>query len=147
MHLDKNVYVTEYTFLSEKLPEEFEGFRAAIVSDMHNSEYAEKINTELDRAQADAIIFSGDMIQQPSLDLSNVLKVVEAQKNKSRIFAVFGNHETQNGYIPKKAIAKQLCDNGVVLLQNDFSDIKRGDSAIKIIGIEDAGNSGCYIKM
>ena len=140
LHFDKNVYITEYTYASEKVPAEFDGYKAALISDMHNSKYADKFNTELDSVKADAVIFSGDMIQKPSCDLSNVLKIVRAQKDKSKIFAVFGNHEAQNGYIPRKEIAKQLRENGVVLLQNDFADIKRGASSVRFIGIEDVGN-------
>lgn len=140
LYFDKNVYITEYTYASEKVPAEFDGYKAALISDMHNSKYADKFNTELDSVKADAVIFSGDMIQKPSCDLSNVLKIVRAQKDKSKIFAVFGNHEAQNGYIPRKEIAKQLRENGVVLLQNDFADIKRGASSVRFIGIEDVGN-------
>lgn len=42
LHFDKNVYITEYTYASEKVPAEFDGYKAALISDMHNSKYADR---------------------------------------------------------------------------------------------------------
>lgn len=140
LHFDRNVYLTEYTFTSEKLPRDFDGYKMALISDIHNSKYADKFIEALDKAKADAVVFSGDMIQLPSRDLTAVLKIAAAEKDKSILYAVFGNHEAENGYIPRKAMTKELCQAGIHLLQNDFSDIERGGSKIRLIGIEDTGH-------
>lgn len=62
--LDRNVYVTRYFCSSEKIPQEFEGYRIAVISDVHNSRYCDKIIDLLDREGADAVFLTGDMIQE-----------------------------------------------------------------------------------
>lgn len=135
--LDRNVYVTRYLCSSEKIPQEFDGYRIAVISDVHNSRYCDKIIDLLDREGADAVFLTGDMIQLPDTELDNVIKIVEAEREKSEFFAVFGNHEASNGNIERKKLAEQLKKSGVSVLMNSAADIKRGDARLRLIGIED----------
>lgn len=138
LRLNQNVYVSDYSYSSSAVPKAFDGFKIAVISDIHNSKYADKFIEALDKVNADIIIFSGDMIQQPTTQLDNVLKIVKSQKDKCRIYAVFGNHEAQNGNTAKKKIINQLSQNGVSVLMNKVVNIERDGSKIRLIGIEDS---------
>ena len=69
LYFNKNAYVSHYTYTSDKVPTEFDGYKIAVVSDVHNSRYYEKIIARLDEQNPDLIIFSGDMIQLPETEL------------------------------------------------------------------------------
>lgn len=138
--LDRNVYVTRYRYSSDKIPEEFNGYKIAVISDVHNSKYFGRIIECLDRENADALIFAGDLIQLPDTDLDNVIKIVKAEREKSEILAVFGNHEASNGAAERRLIAGRLKENGVSVLMNSSADIERGGARLRLIGIEDVSD-------
>ena len=139
LHLNKNVFVSYYQYSSDKVPPEFDGFKIAVISDVHNSRYYDRIIERLDEQQPDLILFSGDMIQLPDSDLSNVIKIAQSQKDKSDMYAVFGNHEAQNGTVIRKQIVSELEESGVSVLANSSAEITIGSAKIRLIGIEDSG--------
>ena len=55
------------------------------------------------------------------------------------MYAVFGNHEAENGAAVRKQISSTLKKSGVSVLANSAADIKLGDERIRLIGIEDSG--------
>ena len=139
LYFNKNAYVSHYTYTSDKVPTEFDGYKIAVVSDVHNSRYYEKIIARLDEQNPDLIIFSGDMIQLPETDLGNVIKIAESQRDKRDMYAVFGNHEAETKAEIRKRIASELKQCGISVLANSAADIKIGDAKIRLIGIEDSG--------
>ncbi len=138
---NQNVYVTEYAYCAPSVPEEFDGYRIAVISDMHNSKYAPKVTALLDRVQADCIVFLGDMMQLPDTDISRVCDVIAAEKDRSLIYAVFGNHEASCGYAVRKELSRQLTKSGAAVLLNKAAEIKRGGKTVRLIGIEDTGDA------
>lgn len=139
MYLNKNVYVSYYTYASSGVPHEFDGYKIAVISDVHNSRYYEKIIVRLDEQKPDLIIFAGDMIQLPDTDLDNVVKIAESQKDKCDMYAIFGNHEAENNAKARKQISATLEKSGITVLANSAADIKIGNARIRLIGIEDSG--------
>ena len=138
-YMNKNAYASYYTYTSDNLPSEFDGYKIAVISDIHNSRYYDKIIEQLDEQSPDLIVFSGDMVQQPASDLKSTVKIAESQKGKCKMYAVFGNHEAENGAVIRENIASELEENGISVLANSSADIEIGDSKIRLIGIEDVG--------
>lgn len=135
--INKNVYLTEYEYTNENLPEAFDGYRIAVISDIHNSVYADKFIELLNEENADMLLFAGDMIQKPDADLENVVKIIKSQSENIPVYAIFGNHEASNGYQVRQQIAKELKDAGAKVLLNGRDDLIKDGQRIRVIGIED----------
>lgn len=134
---NQRVYLTTYEYQSQKLPQSFDGYRIAVISDMHNSRYADRFISLLNEAKPDLLLFAGDMIQQPDTNLDQVTKVIRSQSGSIPVYAVFGNHEAANGSVVRSEITKQLRDAGARVLSNVAVGIARGDDKIRLIGLED----------
>lgn len=140
LYVNQNAYVSQYTYASDKIPAEFDGFKIAVISDVHNSVYYDKIIRRLDEQDPDVIIFSGDMIQLPDSDLENVTKIADSQMGKCDMYAVFGNHEADNGAWGRRKIASELTKSGICVMTDLARDIEIGDAKIRLIGIADTGS-------
>ncbi len=135
--MNQNVYLTEYDYTNEKLPKAFDGCRIAVISDIHNSIYADKFIALLSQSKPDILLFAGDMIQQPDTNLENVLKIIKSLPAEIPVYGIFGNHEASNGYVVRKQISGALREAGVNMLINSADDITKDGETIRIIGIED----------
>jgi len=70
--------LNSYTVTSNKLPEAFDGFRIAHVSDLHNTELGkdnEKLLEMLRNAQPDIIAITGDLIDSRNTDIEIALRL------------------------------------------------------------------------
>lgn len=135
--MNQNVYLTEYDYTSGTVPNAFDGYRIAVISDIHNSIYADKFITLLNQSEPDIVLFAGDMIQQPDTNLENVLKIIKSLPTEIPVYGIFGNHEASNGYVVRKQISGALREAGVTMLINSADDITKDGETIRIIGIED----------
>lgn len=132
---NNNVGLTEYTFESEKLPYDFDGYKIMVISDFHNADFSEQILKHAAENQPDILLFTGDMVQLPDSNLDNVLKIINNIPKEMGIYAVSGNHESQNSHY--KEIMDTLYANGVHTLDGTDMYLKKGNSRIKIMGIMD----------
>ena len=139
IYVNENVYVSYYKYISDKVPPEFDGFKIAVISDVHNSQYYDRIIARLDEQRPDLIIFAGDMMQLPDSDLDNVIRIAKSQKYKSDMYAVFGNHEAQNGAVIRKQLVSELEEGGISVLADSSVEIEIDSAKIRLIGIEDKG--------
>ena len=68
--------INEYEIMSNKIPEEFTGFRIAQVSDLHNAEFGEgneKLIELLSLSRPDMIVITGDLIDSRHTDIEIAL--------------------------------------------------------------------------
>lgn len=138
--MNQEVQLTRYEYQSEKLPQGFDGYKIAVISDIHNSPYTEEFISLLNEAKPDMLLFAGDMIQQPETNLNNVTEIIKSQADKIPVYAVFGNHEASNGSKIRSNIAKELRSAGANVMFNTGEEIVKGEDSIRLIGIEDAND-------
>lgn len=126
------------TVNNSTLPSEFEGFRIAHVSDLHNSEWGEsneRLINLLKASKPDIIAITGDIVDR---NRTNVEIAVNFAKEATKIapcYYVSGNHESA---IPNyDQLEKGLTEVGVTVLNNSKVEIKRGNDKITIMGICD----------
>ena len=130
--------VKEYNVTSEKLPESFNGFKIAHLSDIHyasvGKEKLDKIVNEVNIMKPDIIVFTGDLYDRFSNltddmkeKIIDSLSKLEAPYGK---YAVSGNHDYEHeGY--QEIIEK--C--GFTYLSNESKLIySKGDTPIEIVG-------------
>lgn len=132
--------ISEYEIANEKLPESFDGFTVAQISDFHNtrSEFLrESVLREIKNFSPDIIVITGDFIDSrfPKTEISLAF-AKELVKIASVYFAP-GNHEAR---IPEiyEPFEKELQSIGVNVLRNSCKKINIGGEEINIIGADDA---------
>lgn len=134
---NRHVSLTAYTFESENLPAEFDGFSVMVISDYHNAWFYDQIGDYMDQTNPDLVLFTGDLTELPDSRMSNLERLVERIPENSEIMAVSGNHETES--VRYDYIMNKLREWGIHVLEDEATDIYRGDSHIKVIGLKDPG--------
>lgn len=122
---------------SETLPEEFEGFRIAQVSDLHNTEFGEgnvKLFSLLREAGPDIIVVTGDLIDSRHTDVDAAVRFIEGACEIAPVYYVTGNHESRLDF---DSIAPRLSEAGAVLLRSEAAYIERDGERIMLAGIDD----------
>lgn len=135
-----------YTIRSSRLPESFNGFRIAHVSDLHNAEMGkgnEKLLTMLQSAEPDMIAITGDLIDSRNTDIEIALQFVREAAKIAPSYYVTGNHEARvNEYGGLKAGLEAA---GVTVLEDVQTEISLGDETITLIGVNDPSCQTDYL--
>lgn len=129
--------------------------KIAVISDLHvgpykGARYIERVVRRINAELPDAVIIAGDLILTEELGPQN-LRDLEPLKNLRPAlgtFAILGNHDhgvyrlfSPGQYRPpdrSDVLAERLRSFGLIVLENAQSEIRIGDEAFRIAGIEDA---------
>lgn len=128
---------TQVTVASGALPEAFEGFKIAHVSDLHNAVFGRKNEKQLSlirAAEPDIIAITGDLIDSRHTDIDSALAFVETAAEIAPVYYVTGNHESRLDF---DEIEPRLIAAGARVLRNEAEDIGRGGERIRLAGIDD----------
>ena len=135
-----------YTVSSAKLPESFDGYRIAHVSDLHNAEMGkdnEKLLTILRDADPDMIAITGDLIDSRSTNVEIALQFVREAVKIAPCYYVTGNHEARvNEYGALKAGMEAA---GVTVLEDVKTKISMEGETITLIGVNDPSYQTDYL--
>lgn len=151
-----NYKVIKQTVFFPDLPDDFDGFTITQISDVHSGSFddPEKIEHAIElvnQQNSDMILFTGDIVNthakemHPWIDTFNMIKSHPFGK-----FSVLGNHD-YGEYIswPSQAekdenfvgIKNLYGDIGFNLLLNESVKIKKGNSEIALVGVENWGHN------
>ena len=127
-----------YTVSSEALPDAFDGYRIAHVSDLHNAEMGdgnEKLLAMLREAELDMIAITGDMIDSRNTDVEVALNFAEKAMQIAPCYYVTGNHEARVSEYDELKAGLEAC--GVIILENEREQIEMSGEFITILGVDD----------
>ena len=130
--------VNEYEIVSDGIPQNFEGFRIAQVSDLHNAEFGEgneKLIQLLSQTDPDIIVVTGDLIDSRQTDIEIALEFARQSIKISPVYYVCGNHEAR--VREYEELKMGLTDVGVIVLENQQVQIIREGESITLIGLDD----------
>lgn len=88
-----NIWASGYEITATNLPVDFKGYKIALVTDFHNSYFAEKVADRLQKEQPDVILFGGDMVLLDDDQFDNTVRLANLAKEIAPIYMVSGNHE------------------------------------------------------
>ena len=138
--------VNEYEVVSDRIPQGFEGFRIAQVSDLHNAEFGEgneKLIQLLSQTDPDIIVLTGDLIDSRHTDIEIALDFARQAIKLAPVYYVSGNHEAR---VREYADMKMgLAEAGVTVLENQKVQITRGGESITLMGIDDPSFQEDYL--
>ena len=138
--------VNEYEIVSDRIPQGFDGFRIAQVSDLHNKDFGEgygQLLTLLSQINPDIIVVTGDLIDSRQTDLDIALEFAWQAGKIARVYYVSGNHEAR---VPEYEDLKiGLVKAGVVILENQKVQMTREGESITLMGIDDPSFQEDYL--
>lgn len=135
-----------YTITSEKLPEAFNGYRIAHISDLHNAEMGkdnEKLLSMLREAEPDIIAITGDLIDSRDTNIEIALHFAKEAVKIAPCYYVTGNHEAR---VSKYNDLKEgLNELGVIVLEDEKVEIKQYGEKIVLLGVDDPSFQTDYL--
>lgn len=148
--------VLKYTLTFDDLPAAFDGYRITQISDIHSGSFDNRSKIEyaidlVNEQASDAILFTGDMVNNKAEEMMPWLSVFAKLKAKDGKFSVLGNHDygdyvdwenesqKRQNLEDLKNIQREL---GFDLLLNESRYIERDGEKIAIIGVENWGMGG-----
>lgn len=149
-----SVQVKEVTVAIDNLPEAFEGYRIAQISDMHVGSYGEddsfvsRLIDDVNALDADMVVFTGDIVNRHADELRPFLGALSKVSAPDGQYAILGNHDYADYYYPNDSNARANDRARLVnfysltsfdLILDDYRTIYRGNDSIILIGVENIG--------
>ena len=144
---NKALMITEITVNSQKLPENFEGFKIAHVSDLHNDEFGkdnEKLISLIENSAPDIIAITGDIFDCHHTDVDVAIEFAEKAVRIAPCYYVAGNHEQRVPDAYEKLI-DAFEEIGIVVLDNKAVTVERAGQSINVLGVSDPGFETDYL--
>ena len=138
--------VNEFEIVSDRILQDFDGFRISQVSDLHNARFGEdnaKLIEMLSQTEPDIIVLTGDLIDSRNTNVEVALDFARQAVEIAPVYYVSGNHESRvTAYMDLKM---GLGNAGVIVLENQKVEITRGQEYITLIGIDDPSFRESYL--
>ena len=151
-----NFKVLKYALEFDDLPEAFDGYTLTQISDVHSGSFDNKKKVEyavdlVNQQESDLILFTGDLVNNVVDEMLPWKKIFGTLKATDGVYSILGNHDygdyvrwpSETEKSENLASLKQLQkDMGWNLLLNEHTTLERGDSQLKLIGVENWGSGG-----
>ena len=143
-------YVLEY----DDLPEAFDGFKIAQISDIHSGSFdnPEKVQYGVDlinQQQADVVFFTGDLVNNRAEEVFPWIETFKKINSKFGVYSILGNHDYGDytrweSEAEKKKNMEALFDAqkqmGWDLLLNESRFIEKDGQRLALVGVENWGS-------
>lgn len=132
------IVVTDYEVKSKNLPKEFEGYKIAQVSDLHNDEFGEnneELISLLQEIKPDMIAITGDLLDSRRTDVKKAYCFVEQAVKIAPCYYVTGNHESRRKEYLE--LEEKMRDAGVVILRDETTTLTWKGAKITVAGMDD----------
>jgi predicted MPP superfamily phosphohydrolase len=133
------VGVTRCRVKSGRIPEGFDHYKIAVISDLHNARFGEnniKITSLIKKENPDIVAVTGDLIDAKKPDFETAVHLAQELVKIAPCYYVTGNHEA-NIRERYAELEKKLLEAGVIILHDSSETIMRNDERIQIAGLDD----------
>lgn len=133
------VGVTYYSITSDKLPEAFNHYKIAVVSDLHNAEFGKGngvIIKKIRKEQPDIIAITGDLVDSNRTDIDIAIKLINKLMKIAPCYYVTGNHEAWIG-TQYQELEEKLMSEGVIILHDSVDLLHKNGDTVQIAGLDD----------
>jgi len=146
------VVTTEYELRYTDLPTGFDGFRIAVLSDIHAAEFGndnEKLIAMVKAAKPDIIAITGDLIdgyRKPAPDEQLIIaeRLAEGLAGIAPVYYITGNHDWDSGAV--RRLTPILEKQGVRVLRNAYELLESGGDRIVLAGADDPNGPADMLK-
>jgi hypothetical protein len=125
-----------------KLPEAFKGFTIGLISDIHSSVFMNKQDMSeyvaiMNSLNTDLVVVTGDMVNSQTDEVYPFAEAFSNLRADYGVYGVLGNHDFFTNNV--ELVAKEIDGCGVKLLRNDAVKIRKDNSFLNLIGVDDIG--------
>lgn len=126
-----------------ELPPALEGLRVAQLSDLHcgaSSGWESHLRRAVKAANAlhpDLVVITGDLVDRTS-DIAPCIEILSALCASHGVVTVLGNHDYYGSPRRPALLVQALRGAGIVVLRNELYRIAVDDTALYLIGLDDA---------
>ena len=135
-----------YTISSCELPDAFDGYRIAHVSDLHNAEFGDRNQRLLEmlrEAEPDMIAITGDLIDSRKTNIAVALAFAEEAVKFAPCYYVSGNHEARVSEYQDLKTGLEAA--GLTVLDDAQVKIEVSGESITVIGVNDPSFHADYL--
>ena len=130
-----NITISHIEIKNKKIPSDFDEFKIAQVSDLHNYNWDEKLIKKIKKEAPDIIAITGDLVDSSKTDFDAALQFIEKANKIAPIYYVTGNHEA---WLKNYSVLKDKLEKSNVNMMDDRSlFIEKNNNRIQIIGVQD----------
>ncbi|WP_066924200.1 metallophosphoesterase [Murdochiella massiliensis] len=138
---------TEYTVESPFLPNAFNNYRIAQISDLHDNVFGQdgsKLLEAIDEAEPNIVVLTGDIVSRRTQNTDAVIDELKPIAEKYPTYYIRGNHELYRDQSMENAEAfyKDLDAIGVIRLENRTVTLMHREATIRLVGLMEP--LGCY---
>ena len=137
---NKHLVITNYTYESDKLGTDLDGYRIVQISDLHNATFGKNNRKLLDAIKLcspDIIVITGDLVDSNHTDVERAVSFVEQAVTIAPVYYVTGNHEYWLTSTDRQQTLQGILSAGAIDLDNLSVPITRGDSSFLLVGLDD----------
>lgn len=138
--------INTYTISSDILPEAFDGYRIAHISDLHNAEMGkdnEKLLDMLRETEPDIIAITGDIIDSRNTNIDIALQFTKASMEIAPCYYVIGNHEARVSDFDE--LKEGMIELGVAVLEDVRINLEQSGETISLLGVNDPSFQTDYL--
>ena len=157
----RRIVVRTATCRSTLLPDDFDGYRIVHLSDLHigtflrNPAFIDSLADAVNGQHPDMVVFTGDLVNVSAIEVLPFRKTLSAISAPDGVYSVMGNHDycmyaqdcTHRVHGRSITVAErdrmllQYMEDkmGWRMLMNENVVIKRGESSIAVVGVENIG--------
>lgn len=135
---NNSIVTSEIDVNNPSIASEFNGYKIAHISDLHNKKFARDQENLLEKIRAtspDIIVITGDLVDRRKYNLYSAMVFVKGAIKIAPVYYVSGNHEAWSG--DYENIKTSLVNAGVEIMDDRKIELKRGDSSIELLGLSD----------
>lgn len=136
-HESNTIETNTFIYKSKKLPENFDGFSIAHISDLHNKSFGVKqknLIKKINSISPDIIVITGDIIKKSSTSMQNAIEFIKEASKIAPIYFTPGNHEIN--FSKRRTLYELMESFGVSILINEKEILDIGGQQINIWGLD-----------
>lgn len=138
-HETRNVQISQTSVTSSLLPAAFDGFRIALLSDIHagpglGRDFVQGLVDQVNAEHPDLIVIAGDLSDGTPEQTGGDLLPLTTLSAPYGVLVTTGNHEFVQG---AQAWLDWLNQHGLVVLDNSGTILIKGDASIDVLGVND----------
>jgi predicted MPP superfamily phosphohydrolase len=152
--IDSNIRLvtSEFELHYPNLPQEFDGFRIVVLSDLHGARFGrdnERLVRRVIEAEPDIIALAGDFIDEYNMPpIERQLEITDTLSSRlmeiAPVYFVTGNHDWASKELPR--LLEILENNGVTVLRNNHVLLESGSQSIILAGTDDPNGPADMIR-
>lgn len=135
-----NVEITNNELWFSNIPDSFDRFRIAVLSDIHSSPFMEKKDIKylvqtVNSLKADVIVLPGDFINNQKREIYPCVEALSDLRAPMGCYAITGNHDYFDSSI--NVVCNELEQIGIKVMRNQSFNLEKGNQSIIMLGLDD----------